>query len=216
MKVLTSFTRALLIAATACTLAACGGGDDDNPPEPQPTPSPEANKYVGTWLEEGWSGCEESDFRLASTGQRLFERYTLELIAAGGRNLQTRQVVTIYEDARCTVRVGVKEENGSLRYRGEGVRTLNKRQVGVDLYIYHWDRGVLRNEQTGEEAAMNTDYRTDRDLQVAGFLIYASDVDDNLLPPYPLDQYTDLYVEGNRLYFFDEGDSDDYGEFFRR
>ncbi|MBO4329399.1 MAG: hypothetical protein J5820_02055 [Rhodocyclaceae bacterium] len=216
MKVLTSFTRALLIAATACTLAACGGGDGDNPPEPQPTPSPEANKYVGTWLEEGWSGCEESDFRLASTGQRLFERYTLELIAAGGRNLQTRQVVTIYEDARCTVRVGVKEENGSLRYRGEGVRTLNKRQVGVDLYIYHWDRGVLRNEQTGEEAAMNTDYRTDRDLQVAGFLIYASDVDDNLLPPYPLDQYTDLYVEGNRLYFFDEGDSDDYGEFFRR
>lgn len=219
MKVLTSFTHALLIAAMACTLTACGGGDDNQPdpqPSPSPSPSPVTNKYVGTWLGEGWSGCEDSDFRLASTGQRLFERYTLELIAAGGRDLQVRQVSTIYEDARCSVRVGVKEVNGSLRYRGEGVRTLNKRQVGVDLYIYHWERGVLRNEQTGEEAAMHADYRTDRDQQVAGFLIYARDVEDNLLPPYPLEQYTDLYVQGNRLYIFDSNDDNDYGEFFRR
>lgn len=219
MKVLHSFTHALLIAAMACTLTACGGGDDNQPdpqPSPSPTPSPVTNKYVGTWLEEGWSGCEDSDFRLASTGQRLFERYTLELIAAGGQDLQARQVSTIYEDARCTVRVGVKEVNGSLRYQGERVRNPGNQQVSVDVYVYRWERGVLRNEQTGEEAPMNTSYRTDRDQQVAGFLIYARDVDDNLLPPYPLEQYTDLYVQGNRLYIFDSNDDDDYGEFFRR
>lgn len=221
MKVLTSFTRALLIAATACTLAACGGGDDNQPdpqptPTPSPTPTPVTSKYDGAWADT--DGCDESELMLASTGRKLYETYTLELAGNCGsanrcNDLQLRVITKFYEDARCTNQVGVREETTTLGYLGETVRSLNKRQVTTDRYHYHWISGELRNLQTGESAPMGSNYRTDLDQEIAGFRIYARYVSWYLYPA--ADQAFMLYTEGNRLYIFNDYD-DDPGEFIRR
>lgn len=217
MKVLHSFTHALLIAAMACTLTACGGGDDNQPdPQPQPTPSPVPSKYDGAWADT--DGCDEGELMLASTGRKLYETYTLELADNCGsanrcNDLQVRVITRLYEDARCIAQVGVREEIASLSYLGETVRNLGTRQVTTDRYNFHWVSGELRNLQTGESAPMGDGYRTDLDQTVAGFRIYARDVYWYLFPS--SDQATMLYTEGNRLYIFDDYD-DDPGEFIRR
>lgn len=217
MKALTSLAHALLIAVTACVLTACGGGDD-NPPEPQPGPhpTPSSSKYDGAWADT--DGCDEGELMLASTGRKLYETYTLELSGNCGsanrcNDLQVRVITQFYEDARCTVQVGVREEMATLGYLGETVRNLNKQQVTTDRFRYHWVSGELRNLQTGESAPMGDGYRADLDQTVAGFRIYARDIYWYLYPS--SDQVSMLYLAGNRLYIFDDY-GDDPGEFIRR
>ncbi len=207
MHTLTSFAKTLLISASVCALAACGGGDGDDTPHNNkrnsPDAQPDVQRYGTVWQEPK---CERGDrefmFVKASGNVAPFERDSMELSGTGGSDMQMIARTSFYEDAQCTVLLGVKEENKAMQFLGQRAARLGMDQVQADAYRITSQSGVLRNVITGEEVALSRSYSTRQDYNLAGFFIRADDVDDYLWLDDPDMEL--LYVKGDRLYYLDD------------
>lgn len=141
MKPLALMTRAWLIAAATCVLAACGGdgGGSDTPSQPA------TNAYLGSWVRVAQEGCR------LSTEVNMYARLTWTLTQGAGSDLHSRAQIDFYEDARCTRFLGVIQEEGNLSYVGQRVRYLGRGEGTVDRYIYQWF-GTTARDVTGATA----------------------------------------------------------------
>ena len=207
MHTLTSFAKTLLISASVCALAACGGGDGDdtqhNNKRNSPDAQPDVQRYGSVWQEPK---CERGDrdfmFVKATGNVAPFERDSMELSGTSGGDMQMIDRTSFYEDANCTVLLGVREERKTMQFLGQRAARLGMEQVQADAYRITSQSGVLRNVITGEEVALSRSYSTRQDYNLAGFFIRADDVDDYLWLDDPDMEL--LYVKGDRLYYLDD------------
>lgn len=141
MKPLALMTRAWLIAAATCVLAACGGdgGGSDTPSQPA------TNAYLGDWVVVRGEGC------LPTGEANMYARIKWNISQAAGNDLHSRTQIDIYEDARCSRWLAVIQEEGNLRYVGQRVRYLGRGEGTVDRYIYQWF-GTTARDVTGATA----------------------------------------------------------------
>ena len=147
MKPLALMTRAWLIAAATCVLAACGGdgGGSDTPSQPA------TNAYLGDWVVAKAEGC-------LPTGEvNMYARIKWNISQAAGDDLHSRAQVDFYEDARCTRWLGVAQEEGNLSYVGQRVRYLGRGEGTVDRYIYQWFGTTVR-DVTGATERMTSPF----------------------------------------------------------
>lgn len=145
MKPLTSLTRAWLIAAATCVLAACGGGDGGDGGGGDTPSQPATTSYLGNWAEVRAEGCLPTGEAHPVTGNQMYMRLTWNISQAAGDDLHSRAELGVYEDARCTRLLGVGQEEGNLRYVGQRVRSLGRVEGTVDRYIYQWTGTTVRD-----------------------------------------------------------------------
>ena len=141
MKPLALMTRAWLIAAATCVLAACGGdgGGSDTPSQPA------TRAYLGDWVSVKQEGCWPTEGVNPATGYQIYARAMLTITQAAGDDLQSRIEGRYYEDARCTRLFAVVQEEGNLRYVGQRVRYLGRGEGTVDRYVFQWIRTSWRD-----------------------------------------------------------------------
>ena len=141
MKLLTSLTRAWLIAAATCVLAACGGdgGGSDTPSQPA------TNAYLGDWVVAKAEGCLPTGEVNPATGYQIYARFMWNLSPAAGDDLHSRMEIKYYGDARCSSLLAEVQEEGNLRYVGQRVRNLGRGEGTVDRYIFQWIRTSARS-----------------------------------------------------------------------
>ena len=219
MRTLTSLAKTLAISLSVCTLAACGGGDGDdsssNNKRNSPDAQPDVQRYSTTWQEPK---CERGDrdfmFVKATGNVAPFERDSMELSGTSGGDMQMIDRTSFYEDANCTVLLGVKEENKSMQFLGKRAYRLGRDQVQGDAYRITSQGGVLRNAITGEQVALSRNFSQRQDYNLAGFFIRADDVDDYLWPDDP--DMEVLYIQGDRLFYLDDDDGEPDEVFVRR
>ena len=143
-----------------------------------------------------------------------FERESMELSGTSGGDMQMIDRTSFYEDANCTVLLGVKEENKSMQFLGKRAYRLGRDQVQGDAYRITSQGGVLRNAITGEQVALSRNFSQRQDYNLAGFFIRADDVDDYLWPDDP--DMEVLYIQGDRLFYLDDNDGEPDEVFVRR
>lgn len=154
MKPLALMTRAWLIAAATCVLAACGGdgGGSDTPSQPA------TNAYLGDWVVAKAEGCLPTGEVNPATGYQMYMRFTWNISQAAGNDLHSRVQADAYEDARCTRWLGAYQEEGKLSYAGQRVRNLGMGREGtVDRYIFQWIGTTVR-DVTGATERMTSPY----------------------------------------------------------
>ena len=145
MKPLTSLTRAWLIAAATCVLAACGGGDGGGGDTPS---QPATSAYLGHWVVAKAEGCVPTGKVNPTTGYQIYARFTWNISPAAGDDLHSRMEIKYYGDTRCTSLLAEAQEEGNLRYVGQRVRNLGREEGTVDRYIYQWF-GTTARDVTG-------------------------------------------------------------------
>lgn len=189
MKPLTSLTRAWLIAAATCVLAACGGGDGGGGDTPS---QPASSAYLGDWVVAKDEGCLPTGEVNPATGYQMYMRVKWNISQAAGDDLHSRVEATAYEDARCTRWLWEFQEEGNLRYVGQRVRNLGMGREGtVDRYIFQWI-GTTARDVTGA-----TERRTSPYLWQSG-------------------RDVSLRVVGNELEMYFDAIPDGYRQLFRR
>ena len=153
MKPLALMTRAWLIAAATCVLAACGGdgGGGDTPSQPA------TSAYLGDWVRAGAEGCLPTGEVNPATGYQMYGHFTWTLTQGAGSDLHSRAQVDVYEDARCTRLLGVFQDEGKLSYAGQRVRSLGRGEGTVDRYIYQWIGTTVR-DVTGASERLTSPY----------------------------------------------------------
>lgn len=166
MKPLTSLTRAWLIAAATCVLAACGGGDGGGGDTPS---QPASSAYLGNWVRVGAEGCLPTGEVNPATGYQVYVRLTWTLTQGAGSDLHSRAQVDLYEDARCSRLLLTMQEEGNLRYVGQRVRNLGREEGTVDRYIYQWFNTTAR-DVTGATERLTSPYvwQSGQDISLHG------------------------------------------------
>ena len=145
MKPLNSLTRAWLIAAATCVLAACGGGDGGGGDTPS---QPASSAYLGDWVRARAEGCIPTGKVNPATGYQIYMRIMWNISQAAGDDLHSRMGLKYYVDARCTsllAEFAEVQEEGILRYVGQRVRYLGRVEGTVDRYIYQWIGTTVRD-----------------------------------------------------------------------